>query len=469
MKNWRLYLISSVGVFLALGYLNTVAPRALTRAAWFIVWSIGGLAIVGAIVLLLMGLRKLIFIWRIDLATIKKANNEADAAGFTQMIVPKGSVLFTRDVDPHARVVNRNLVPYPFQNGAFEPEAATDINFQMWKVLNVINQLSFTMDGPPPDFNQQGQIIDPAGSIEDDHDWISRIASEAPHIHLCGPTGEGKSTLGNHILNIMESEVPNTKIIVINPKHIASRPTWRIDPVAKDLESSMTTLRQMASLMEKRVKDPAFDPLKAVSIVAVVDEWDWLYDTYQRDAVNLIKILTKVGRELAIRILLVGQSSVKEDTGLNPAAYGNMTRIALGNAARRLASTNQLPVLPEDRKMLNEQLGRLMKAGDRAALIVPVRGVPMVRTVPFLGKRIWTTNMLPSGASPIALPADEEHNEAHEFDQEVAEAWMSAGSLRGTWHILNPGQPERTLGSRDFVSIKESLIRSGAVDPDHVW
>ena len=450
-------------IFLVLTYLGSVywfsqAHKEQFETITSAIFYMGVFALSFSILLGLGWLfRQELIAWRKALAEARQAENEANVAGVVSVVVPNNSTLFTRDLDPHATWTNRSMYPKVFQNGQWIEPTPTELN--LWYQMNVQhNQMILGSGGP---------VIEPLEdqSFKDDRDWLREVAETAAHIHVSGFTGSGKTVLGNYLLGLMKDD-PKSKIFLINPKHIASSPTWGIRPVATNLEQSLITLQKLALFVEKRANDPSFNPATSETYIFVVDEWDWLYETYGLKAVSPLRIITKVGRELKIRVLLVGQSAIKEETGLGPSSYGNMCRIALGNSARKLCSTNQLPVTRAERVELNNQLGALMQEGKRAVVVAPILDLPMVRVIPEIASHALSAVSSVSEQRtwevlPPALTA------AQEFDRQCAEGWGQGRSLRAIGRAIH-GEG-RALGSRDLEPIKESLIRQKLVSHDYDW
>jgi hypothetical protein len=147
--------------------------------------------------------------------------------------------------------------------------------------------------------------------------------------------------------------------------------------------------------------------------VFVIDEWDWIYLTYGKEAVNLLLPLIKVGAELRIQVLLIGQSPLSGDTGLSQSSYHNMVRVAIWQEGQRL-----LRDYPLDKKYKAPLMARYEQLKDMApqfladtkqelryCTVVPMAGNPTVEVIPFLSDPQSITADIPKRA---AKPTPEE-------------------------------------------------------------
>lgn len=233
-------------------------------------------------------------------------------------------------------------------------------------------------------------------------DWITQLlfnddgSLSTPHIHLCGATGSGKSTLGEYVLSLLREGL-EVETHLINPKHIESRPDWSFPPFIKSIDGCVDGLQQCQKLISDRLSDPNFDPTTTGKILIVVDEWDWIYAQFGKAAVNALRPLFKVGRGVGVHLLLVGQSPLATDTGLSGSDYRNMARIVLNGEAIAFLDNRQFPYDKSDYYPTAKQYHA---SGKRFALVVPMVGLPFVALVPHLSKPQSAFNRVQSTTMP---------------------------------------------------------------------
>ncbi|MCD8487932.1 MAG: hypothetical protein LRZ84_14650 [Desertifilum sp.] len=219
-------------------------------------------------------------------------------------------------------------------------------------------------------------------------DWLPLVLTNedgslaCSHIHICGPTDAGKTTLGNVVMGIL-SESRESQIMLMNPKHIECKQSWDVEPFIKSIKQSLYGLHQANGLLEERVEDPKFDPRKAPKLFIIVEEWDWIFSTYKQKAVDALRCLFKVGREVGVHIILLGQSPLATDTGLSGSDYRNFARIIIGLEATQFLKNSQFPY-PDMKDELYQKAFNYQSEGVRFCLVLPVKGLPSIEIIPHI-------------------------------------------------------------------------------------
>ena len=227
-------------------------------------------------------------------------------------------------------------------------------------------------------------------------DWIKDMVFDEDgelktvHYHLSGPTGTGKTTLGEYLMNLILNEglargnSEEASYYLINPKHLENKPSWSFPPFVRDIDQAMEGIEYCADLVKKRVADPNFYPDTAAPIFVIVDEWDWIFGVYKARAVNALRTIFKVGREVRVYLFVCGQSAQAQGTGLNGTDYRQMARIVLGTEA--IAFLDNPQFIYKNKQELYALAESYQESKTRYALIIPMEGLPKIKIIPHISK-----------------------------------------------------------------------------------
>ncbi|MDF0552194.1 hypothetical protein [Kamptonema sp. UHCC 0994] len=234
------------------------------------------------------------------------------------------------------------------------------------------------------------QSLNSLKSQTQSEDWIKNMVFDendelkTVHYHLSGPTGTGKTTLGEHLMGLIRGDSKDASYYLINPKHLANKPSWSFPPFVKDIDQALEGIEYCADLVKKRVADPDFYPDTAPPIFVIVDEWDWIFGVYKARAVNAIRTIFKVGREVKVYLFVCGQSAQAQGTGLNGTDYRQMARIVLGTEA--IAFLDNPQFIYKNKQELYPLAENYQESKTRYALRIPMEGLPKIKTIPHISK-----------------------------------------------------------------------------------
>ena len=347
---------------------------------WYIFLIIAGLI---GIAIILYGFRIMATKWQIQVSLAQSAIAESRKASRDIRTFARDEQVYQFDIDPDEIGRKLDLIVTPEFNGALQKPSDQEV-----AIFNLVNQ---TFNQQINNYGNEGneQIYDgvpllESGMINNDTSWIDSQMLTAPHIHLCGPTTSGKTTLGKYIIEKMQSASNGSEFWLINPKHVAYKDQWPLKPFVDNIDDVLGGLQKLAMMLKDRIADKDYDPATYKNVVIVIDEWDWIYEHHRNSAVSALRQLIKVGAELNYKILLLGQSPLSQDTGLSGSDYHNMARVAIWAAADKLI--NGLPMSAKEKAPIKAQVAELKRHPDnvRYALVVPLNEQPAVRIIPNL-------------------------------------------------------------------------------------
>lgn len=350
-------------------------------------------------------------------AEIIRAQAEAEKEQVMVITARRDDQIMVRD--PHDRSSYRKLHLDPGRtNGHYENP--TQLQIQLYSQFHGL-----------PAGNHDEVIIDQPSDLDSlsqyDTDWLQTLVLPAPHVHLCGASGSGKTMLANHILVHIKETCPGAEFYLLNPKHTAARAPFIIEPTYDDVEQAEEGLRYFINLMEKRRHDPNFSQ-SSRKIIFVIDELDYIKDMRGKGVTRLVNPLVKMGRELNIKVIVIGQSPLSDDTGLSQSSFYNMCRVAIWREGERLLKDNPMekknkaPLVAqyETLKAMSPQY-KLQTGGKlRYCLVTPLNGNPSVQVIPHLEDPVTGQKRLSNPPAPRPPSGS--------FDLKVCQAWYQVSS-----------------------------------------
>lgn len=262
----------------------------------------------------------------------------------------------------------------------------------------------------------QQQAIDLSGS------WIDKLIRHPDgqfkdqHYAVNGPTRSGKTVLTEHLIRAIAGK-RKASVYLIDPKYLESKPAWSFKPFCKSIDRALEALQHCVGLMIGRQQDADFDPDQADPMFVLIEEWDWIYATWSKPALELLRSLFKVGAGLKVFVILVGQSA-QCSAGLKSDDFRQFARVILGREALSFLANPQFSY--SNRDELRSQAEQYLSENRRFALVIPGDDLPSVDLVPNLDPQETAVAALERSysASPPSLPL--EYQEAGRMQRAIA-------------------------------------------------
>lgn len=180
-------------------------------------------------------------------------------------------------------------------------------------------------------------------------DWL-RWIDETPHLMIAGRTNAGKTTLASAIL--AERIQAGDEVLVIDP-HDQPDKWFGVQAVGGGRQYSqiLSTLEQVVAEMDERYQ--AYNsgtPTSAFTrLTVLVDEVPAIMDACLNEKRRMIdarwsnfaRQLGSEARKVRISVILLTQSALVQDIGVNTAMRKNFSRIALGDEVRKLLAEEE--------------------------------------------------------------------------------------------------------------------------------
>jgi len=283
----------------------------------------------------------------------------------------------------------------------------------------------------------------------DSTDWLKHFFDESYHVALNGATRSGKTTLCEWGI----SQLGDTEVYLIDPKYNPQKPRWNYTPYCTDIDEVTIHL----DLLSKRIKSRLNGEEVIAPLNIILDEWDWVKETHGKPVVKTLRKIFKVGAELQIKLWLLGQSPLAQDTGLSGSDYRNFGRVVLTSEALAFINNQQFPWSASDYKPLAVSH---QKRGDRFGLFIPMSGEPFIKVVPDLSQ-FSPVQRYQLESSPH--PPERSGDDSEPSDSEWLNAMLKNGYT--TPERLNDWEPRDPLNdsepSSEAIGMVVSLHRSG--------
>lgn len=322
--------------------------------------------------------------------------------------------------------------------------------YQFWVMAREEKGDRVTMPSFPaiPGLPQTGLIRGPSLDFIRESFFNPDGSRKAYHSAANGITGDGKSTLIETVMEVLDNGQPSLKFL-INPKHIVSEPEWSFEPICTTIDGALDALESLNELMKSRITDPNFDKATSPTIYFIIDEVDWICSVYGKKAVNLLRNLFKVGRSVKCYTMLAGQTA-QLGTGFTSDDYRQMVRFVMGSEA--LAFLNN-PQFSWDSTPYRETAKKWQSQGKRFSLVIPTKGEPFLQMMPVINREI-PNPLIPSPSLsleqddptlnrlPITVPNDPlDFSKLFEISRK--HGWVSASKAKQFCHDLRPLTPSQ--------------------------
>lgn len=315
--------------------------------------------------------------------------------------------------------------------------------------------------------------------IRVDAKWIDELCDAAsnPNMskrfnhHFCvtGETQSGKSTIAGVIINKIAAKSSKPATIIGNdPKDGVSRWLCKFSYRFDGVETIDNWIQFAFQKANDQKKAYATNPKDVGEMFFVQDEVDSVYNngkgflgflgadkkvqaTQAQSLQSLWNFLIKYMAGAKGHYIGIGQSPLSGDTGLSRPAYKSCCFIALGNTANYIFDHPQdfLNVNKETQEVLVQAFELMTNAGQRCALVIPMRGNPYVALIPQFdvdgyqqGKEVKVEQVETTEAA--LKTADQLMQEMIEWMQSLNEL-PSPEAIASKWESLSGKQPSEKL------------------------
>ena len=243
------------------------------------------------------------YLMMIAILNIQKKQQEIDNSKF--VIAPKGHQIIYRERGEHKQI---HLTPKFYSNGHYEEPTQAEL-------------AAYAIYHGKSNSRQQKELpLLIEGQAEEKQRTVFDVVNTGVHFSLIGPTDSGKTTLANHIID-----------------HIKASKTYVLDPHAKfnvwshnclirqSYDDIQFTLEQAFVEMSSRYDK---GPGNYESILLAIDEWPAII-AERPDCENYISRISREGRKVDVRLLLLSQSDQIGEIGLSVALRNNFVKIEL--------------------------------------------------------------------------------------------------------------------------------------------
>lgn len=311
--------------------------------------------------------------------------------------------------------------------------------------------------------NAETTIYGGAGSDDDDDAPSGRVppstwlgwVDETPHLMIAGRTAAGKTTLASAIL--AERIQAGDTVLVIDP-HDQPDKWFGIAAIGggRQFESILATLEAVVREMDQRYQaynaGASTDSFQRLTVL--VDEVPAIMDSCLNPQRRLIdarwslfaRKLGSEARKVRISVVLLTQSVLVQDIGINTAMRKNFSRIALGDEVRKL-------IREEGDNERRSELSELLRGAEYMAMMEHLGELHVLDTsdVPTLAKQRWgQATVWRAPTMPYAMPAN------------TPEVPRTNGIVHSYEHSRVNGQtPLHALDSAARDELIRSLFRAG--------
>ena len=281
-------------------YITYIAFETVQMAANAIVWLI----VVSLVVLIVSGLALMTLYLLMFVEKYLTVKEQRQKIGRDIITTNDGKVII-RDNDPHSTWRQIHLNPNPYVNGHYEQ--ATE------QQVKVFNAVMARRKGEKLPLLIEGQASEKQRTIFD-------VVDTGVHFSLIGATNSGKTTLANHIIDYLKTD----KIYACDPH--AKFNIWSSQcQIVQNYTDIQHTLHSAFVEMTSRYDQ---GPSNYESILIAIDEWPAIIAECP-DCEQYISRISREGRKVNIRLLLLSQSDQIGEIGLSVALRNNFIKIEL--------------------------------------------------------------------------------------------------------------------------------------------
>lgn len=232
--------------------------------------------------------------------------------------------------------------------------------------------------------------------------WILEIFKKSCHELIIGSTGSGKSTFIDNLINLADYNFGgNAEIFILDPKYPYTdwtnfNPQYRglqaIDEIP-GFKTCIDGLNDMLDVLNDRLKADTIAVDKGLPRnnfkpqIWVLDELLMVKDADSKLYQRAVETISRVGRGMGIRIMMLSQESNVLKNGLSVAGLQNFTRYYLGEAWKIESVREREIKVKEDREKVTNQLIEITNQNIKYyALVCGDETTPTVGVLPKPGE-----------------------------------------------------------------------------------
>lgn len=232
--------------------------------------------------------------------------------------------------------------------------------------------------------------------------WILDIFKKSCHELIIGSTGSGKSTFIDNLINLADYNFGgNAEIFILDPKYpytdwTTFTPQYRGLQVIDELPGFKTCidgLNDMLAVLKDRLKADTIAVDKGLPRnnfkpqIWVLDELLMVKDADSKLYQRAVETISRVGRGMGIRIMMLSQESNVLKNGLSVAGLQNFTRYYLGEAWKIESVREREIKVKDDREKVTNQLIEITNQNIKYyALVCGDETTPTVGVLPKPGE-----------------------------------------------------------------------------------
>lgn len=295
-------------------------------------------------------------------------------------------------------------------------------------------------------------------------DWLEPFvlnAKQEPnfsHLQLCGPTGKGKTTLALAVVSLLQKPLTQAEYYLSDPKWEGPFSGWPFQPqciefddapgFAEFLYRDVYTPRKQSVRQGKRPAYPAF---------GLLDEVDGCFSEHNGTFIGPVKRVLKEGRHTKTHAILIGQSPLAKDCGLNTADMRQCARIVLDIEGFNYLTSSAFPYRSdkEGKDIWIMQLKWLLENNKRGALVIPSNGSPFIAEVPHIDAQTLNFENLARSDATDMIKKRKPTNPKEQKLIEMAEAGESGRAMARFWYDTEK------VGGKQVSTVKGVLREFG--------
>lgn len=233
--------------------------------------------------------------------------------------------------------------------------------------------------------------------------WILNIFKKSCHELIIGKTGSGKSTFIDNLINLADYNFGgNAEIFILDPKYPYTdwnnfKPQYKglkpMDDKIAGFKTCIDGLNDMLAVLDERLTEDTLAVDKGLPRnnfkpqIWVLDELLMIKDADSKLYQRAVETISRVGRGMGNRIMMLSQESNVLKNGLSVAGLQNFTRYYLGEAWKIESVREREIKVKEDREIVTNQLIEISNQNIKYyALVCGYETTPTLGVLPKRGE-----------------------------------------------------------------------------------